>query len=454
MEFNSKLRGRVINSQSREIIANVIEFMRREGNFNSPSIPFKNVNDRVAAATGVSKNTVVRISGEKKRIDNREISEFSSPRKTIKKPKTVNDIDEADKGILKRIILFMLISENIVPTLKTILTKFREATGYKGSYESLRKIIKSLGFRWRKTKTNRKILMERFDIQKLRLDYLIRLKSYRAEGRPIVYLDETYIHASHTHQKAWSDNSNEGLKKPINKGDRLIIVHAGGEMGFIPNARLIFKSGTKSGDYHDEMNFNNFSKWLKEKLFPNLPPRSVIIVDNAPYHNVQVNKAPTSTSKKADMQDWLRNHNIAYEEDMLKTQLYSLVLLHKSRFKRYAIEEMINEHGFSCLRLPPYHPDLNPIELVWASLKQYVASNNTTFKRQDVQLLCEDFFDTFSKEEWQSRCNNAKMWESKFYDREVTLDEATDRFIINLNSDSETDFESDMETEESFSEDH
>lgn len=95
MEFNSKLRGRVINSQSREIIANVIEFMRREGNFNSPSIPFKNVNDRVAAATGVSKNTVVRISGEKKRIDNREISEFSSPRKTIKKPKTVNDIDEA-----------------------------------------------------------------------------------------------------------------------------------------------------------------------------------------------------------------------------------------------------------------------------------------------------------------------------------------------------------------------
>lgn len=40
----------------------------------------------------------------------------------------------------------------------------------------------------------------------------------------------------------------------------MIIVHAGPEHGFVPNALLTFKSGTKSGDYHDEMNYMNYEK--------------------------------------------------------------------------------------------------------------------------------------------------------------------------------------------------
>jgi hypothetical protein len=31
------------------------------------------------------------------------------------------------------------------------------------------------------------------------------------------------------------------------------------ELGFAPNALLIFKSQTKNGDYHGEMNFDSFS---------------------------------------------------------------------------------------------------------------------------------------------------------------------------------------------------
>jgi hypothetical protein len=34
----------------------------------------------------------------------------------------------------------------------------------------------------------------------------------------------------------------------------------GGENGFIPHARLIFKSGTKTGDYHTEMIVGNFTR--------------------------------------------------------------------------------------------------------------------------------------------------------------------------------------------------
>lgn len=66
------------------------------------------------------------------------------------------------------------------------------------------------------------------------------------EGRPMIFTDESYIHSSHTQTKEWADDSLLGLKKPASKGQRLIMVHAGGREGFIPNALLIFPSGNWS----------------------------------------------------------------------------------------------------------------------------------------------------------------------------------------------------------------
>ncbi|KAJ8317682.1 hypothetical protein KUTeg_005586, partial [Tegillarca granosa] len=53
------------------------------------------------------------------------------------------------------------------------------------------------------------------------------------------------------------------------------------------------------------------------------------------------------------------------------------------------IDYILREHGHKILRLPPYHADLNPIELIWADLKSYVASKNLKFKLSDVQKLAE-----------------------------------------------------------------
>ena len=52
------------------------------------------------------------------------------------------------------------------------------------------------------------------------------ITAYREEGRPIVYAGETYIHCSHT-SYTWDDGSGAGLKAPVSKGRRLIIVHTG-----------------------------------------------------------------------------------------------------------------------------------------------------------------------------------------------------------------------------------
>ncbi|CAG4990218.1 unnamed protein product [Colias eurytheme] len=93
--------------------------------------------------------------------------------------------------------------------------------------------------------------------------------------------------------------------------------------GFVPNALLTFKPGGKSGDYHDNMNYKHYEKWLKTQLIPNTPPNSVVVVDIAAYHSKQY--APTSITRKADKQAWLSEKGIEYDDDMLKPQLYQLI---------------------------------------------------------------------------------------------------------------------------------
>jgi hypothetical protein len=41
----------------------------------------------------------------------------------------------------------------------------------------------------------------------------------------------------------------------------------------------------------------------------------------------------------------------------------------------------------SILRTPVRHCELNPIELIWAQVKGFVAENNTTFRLKDVEKL-------------------------------------------------------------------
>ena len=125
---------------------------------------------------------------------------------------------------------------------------------------------------------------------------------FREERRNIVYLDETWIDTSYTSKKIWQSDDAPGIYMPYNKGQRLIVIHAWGETGFVPRAKEMFNPGSASGDYHGQMDGGNFEKWDKKKLLPNLPPNSIIVMDNASYHSVQSDRAPTTSTQKADIQ--------------------------------------------------------------------------------------------------------------------------------------------------------
>lgn len=444
----SKIKNKKLNGQGRELVANVLKFMENEATHGDFSVPVRKAQARTAAATGVSERMVRVIKQEASGIEKGEALSFTTPDKKRTRSKTVTNLDDFDQSVIRRTIHEFYAVEKCAPTVRKLKTKLEESIGFSGSYSSLLKILKQLGFKWAKTRNNRKVLVEKTDIRNKRISYIRQLQQFRGSGHPIVFMDESYILTSHTNSKGWADDSNKGLMVPINKGQRLIIVHAGGADGFIPNAALMWKANTSSGDYHDNMNNKNYMKWAKEKLLPNLKPNSVIVVDNAPYHNVEEDRAPTSNSRKEEMIKWLIDNGIPFTPCMFKPQLYELIKLNKPKSKKYVFDALLQNQGHFVLRLPPYHPDLNPIELIWAQLKNWVAAHNTTFKMEDIIKLCEQKLESIGNEEWGKVCAHVEKIEKEYLDREGVIDNEVERIVISLggeNSDSDSDNEDEEE---------
>ena len=73
------------------------------------------------------------------------------------------------------------------------------------------------------------------------------------------------------------------------------------------------------------MNSEHFLEWFENQLCTHIPAGSLIVLDNASYHNTQTEKIPTKSSKKSDMQSWLSNHGIAHEDTDLKADLIAKI---------------------------------------------------------------------------------------------------------------------------------
>jgi transposase len=223
-----------------------------------------------------------------------------------------------------------------------------------------------------------------------------KINNRRMDGsiiRPEIYLDESYINKNHSRDASWFIEENDCIVgKPTGKGERLIIVNAINREGWIPNAKLVFASSKKTTDYHTSMNWKAFSEWFENKLLPNIPENSIIIMDNAQYHNVL--SAETFPQKKHTLfhlRYWLSNNKIPWKEDMLKEELYDLC----KRFSpkpEFALDKMASKRGHTILRTPPYHPELQPIETCWAVVKSHVAKYNN-FKMEKVKELLSEGFD-------------------------------------------------------------
>jgi hypothetical protein len=78
-----------------------------------------------------------------------------------------------------------------------------------------------------------------------------------------------------------------------------------------------------------------YIRWLEQKLFPNITPNSVIMLDNASWHDVQDDK-PSFSSKRDVMKVWLDTRGIRYPEGSTKVELFQLIQINKPTFQLFS----------------------------------------------------------------------------------------------------------------------
>jgi len=105
-----------------------------------------------------------------------------------------------------------------------------------------------------------------------------------------------------------------------------------------------------------------FHNWFLKSLLPNIPPKSLIVMDNASYHSMTT--IPKSNNRIGEMKDWLQKNKISFSSTLKKKDIWQIIKGQKSNFEHYVIDKIARNNGHEILRLPPYHCDLNPIELV------------------------------------------------------------------------------------------
>jgi len=191
--------------------------------------------------------------------------------------------------------------------------------------------------------------------------------------------------------------------------------------GWVPSAKVVFKSTRKTGDYHGQMNLELFQKWFVEKLLPNIPKKSIIIMDNATYHNVLSEySAPIPTSSKEKITTKLETNKIPCKDDCLKVELVE-ILKKIAPEPTYEIDIIARKYGHEIIRTPPYHPELQPIEMCWRVLKNEVA-RNSDFTMDNLKFQLENAFEKVTAKTCQKVIKKVRIVEDMFWKEDAKLD--------------------------------
>ncbi len=277
------------------------------------------------------------------------------------------------------------------------------------------------------TGKRRSALKERDYVILARRRYLRQKRlNRRSDGtfiRPEVYLDETFINKNHSNQFTWYfDEDGPEVNKPAGKGERLIVVNAVTIDGWVNNAKLVFEAKKRTGDYHGQMDWGNFSRWFIEQLLPNIPKQSIIILDNASYHNTtEETSFPKSNSVKEDLRKWLDDKEIPWGQDLLKAELYALCKSYEPK-PEYKIDKIAATAGHSILRTPQYHPELQPIEMCWGIVKNYMAKH-CDFTLQQFRNNLPLAFSQVTSETCRKLITKIVAEEDKYWEEDGQIDE-------------------------------
>jgi len=416
-----------VHTNQKQIIINVYKDIL----IKEPDIMYDNLVTRVSVACGFGILTVKNTISEYKRT-----GKVSSPMNKKKRPTVVDKVDDFDKNTIRQKIHAFWFRREI-PTLAKMLRVVNDDPDLPNiTRTSFQRLLKSMDFEYTKRDRN-SALTEREDLVTWRRSYISDIRRYREEGRTIYFLDETWVNAGDCSSRVWVDQTIQshrdaflrglttGSRNPTGKGKRIIVLHIGSAEGFVAGGLLCFESNKNTSDYHDEMNGNTFFEWFCGVL-PLLKDNSVIVMDNAPYHSVKTEQSPTASWKKFAIVEWLESKGVETNPSMIKFDLLKIVRKIKHKYNLYVVDEEAKKQNKIVLRLPPYHCELNPIELAWSVVKGHVKANNTTFKINDVRQLLNDGIQKVTPEMWSNFISHTIKEEDKLWQIDYISDEMLD----------------------------
>lgn len=312
--------------------------------------------------------------------------------------------------------------------------------------DSLWRHMKEMGYSYERSKTYGEYVQEMESVKEQRVAYLRKIREYREEGREIFYQDESWVNANIRSPKEWKHDDMPNTDKVRGGlGKRTILCGIGSARTGWLNGRdsfLMFHGKLKVGsDYHEEMSSTVFLDWMKNKVLPFVPDRSVVVIDRATYHLTRTAETrPPNGETKAQLLQWLRARPTeervrirdssgkdwtrkSDDEILLRApvglSLAELKVIVKkfSPEPEYEAKALIDkqERDLKLLLLPTHHPELNPIELQWGRLKAYAMRHNTSFNLPDVEKLVWDEYDRVTVEHWAGCERRAIKTENEYW---------------------------------------
>lgn len=418
-------RGKEFTPEMKQLVVRLKQYFDAERAVG-PAVLTKDSAGRTAKALGIGKVTVKRIMAEYNKNDRQIIIKPPAPRGKPDYQVAIN---------LQPIIRQYVRSENLKGlhvSLQQLQTYLLDTHHAEIALATLWRALQRWGF-VDGTGKRRSALKERDEVILARRKYLRAKRANRnPDGtlkRPEVYLDETYINRNHSNQFTWYlEEDGPWVNKPSGKGPRWIIVHAITQDGWVDGAQLVFQAKKRTGDYHGQMNWENFSKWFTDQLMPNIPPNCLIIMDNATYHTVLVNGTPTSSSSKEELRTWLSDNDYSWTKDLLKAELFALC----KQFApppEFQIDNIAESQGHMILRTPQYHPELQPIETCWAIVKNYMAEH-CDFTMDNFRYHLPIAFTKVTGQNCKKIISEVVKQEEKYWEEDNTLDEMNNLTVL------------------------
>lgn len=273
--------------------------------------------------------------------------------------------------------------------------------------------------------------------------YARALREERAGTAVIVYTDESYIYSQHNKKMSWLPSSSlpdsADVRGNEKGGVRLIIIHAMTKDGMLemPNAdvsndltnvelscEFVFQSVGINDDYHTAINGSKWVAWLNNRVIPTFKARyqgkkMILVLDNAKYHHARpADWISPATMSKVECSSFLTHHrirSITTVRDGVEHHFADSTYLQRGRAAPTLVElkaavaahlaanpslnttlpqRAMAKEGYQLLYTPPYAPEVQPIELIWATVKHIVASqsrNNrsVTDARNQTELAFE-----------------------------------------------------------------